>query len=93
MVLPWQDRYLVIAGRQKTAVETKQLEKIGTIGPLPQMRSTSMLGDGQPLTGSIWAIDRLDGDMLWPTPASILHHCLCASEAEAVPVLLFARQI
>ena len=93
VVLPWQDRYLVIAGRQKTAVETKQLEKIGTIGPLPQMRSPSMLGDGQPLTGSIWAIDRLDGDMLWPTPASILHHCLCASEAEAVPVLLFARQI
>lgn len=93
VVLPWQDRYLVIAGRPKTAAETKYLEKIGTIGPLPQMRSPSMLGDGQPLTGSIWAIDRLDGDMLWPAPATILHHCLCASEAEAVPVLLFARQI
>lgn len=93
VVLPWQDRYLVIAGRDKTAAETKHLEKIGTIGPLPQMRSPSMLGDGQPLTGSIWAIDRFDGEMLWPTPATILHQCLCASEAEAVPVLLFARQI
>lgn len=93
IVLPWQDRYLVIAGRTKTAAETKSLEKIGTIGPLPQMRSPSMLGDGQPLTGSIWAIDRLDGDVLWPAPATILQHCLCANEAEAVPVLLFARQI
>ena len=93
VVLPWQDRYLVIAGRDKTAAETKHLEKIGTIGPLPQMRSPSMLGDGQPLTGSIWAIEKRDGGMLWPAPATILHHCLCASEAEAVPVLLFARQI
>lgn len=93
VVLPWRDRYLVIAGREKTAAETRQLEKIGTIGPLPQMRSPSTLGDGQPLTGSIWAIDRLDGGMLWPAPATILHHCLCASEAEVVPVLLFARQI
>lgn len=93
VVLPWQDRYLVIAGREKTPAETKQLEKIGTIGPLPQMRSPGALGDGQPLTGSIWAVDKLDGGMLWPTPATILHHCLCVSEAEAVPVLLFARQI
>lgn len=93
VVLPWQDRYLVIAGREKTVAETKHLGKIGTIGPLPQMRSPSMLGDGQPITGSIWAIDRFDGGMLWPAPATILHHCLCASEAETVPVLLFARQI
>lgn len=93
VVLPWQDRYLVIAGREKTAAETQLLAKIGTIGPLPQMRSPSLLGDGQPITGSIWAIDRLDGSMLWPTPATILHHCLSANEAEAVPVLLFARQI
>lgn len=93
VVLSWQDRYLVIAGREKTAAETRQLEKIGTIAPLPQMRSPGAVGDGQPLTGSIWAVDRLDGGMLWPAPATILHHCLCASEAEAVPVLLFARQI
>ncbi len=93
VVLSWQDRYLVIAGREKTAAETKHLERIGTIGPLPQMRSPGAIGDGQPLTGSIWAVDRLDGGMLWPAPATILHHCLCASEAEAVPVLLFARQI
>ena len=93
MVLPWQDRYLVITGREKTVAETKHLGKIGTIGPLHQMRSPSMLGDGQPITGLIWAIDRFDGGMLWPAPATILHHCLCASEAETVPVLLFARQI
>ncbi len=93
VVLPWQDRYLVIVGREKTAAETKHLEKIGTIGPLPQMRSPSMLGDGQPITGSIWAIDRFDGGMLWSAPATILQHCLSASEAETVPVLLFARQI
>lgn len=93
VVLPWRDRYLVIAGRDKTAAETKHLEKIGTVSPLLQMRSPSMLGDGQPLTGSIWAVDRLDGGMLWKTPATVLHHCLCMSEAEVVPVLLFARQI
>jgi outer membrane protein assembly factor BamB len=90
IVIPWQDRFLVVAGREKTADEARHLERIGTIGPLPQMMSTP---SHQPLTGSIWAVDRRDGQPLWQVPATVLHHCLASDQPSALPILIFARQI
>ncbi|MEO1991046.1 MAG: PQQ-binding-like beta-propeller repeat protein [Pirellulales bacterium] len=88
VVLPWQNNFIVIAGRQKTANELRLLERVGTIRALSQENPIN----NQPLTGSIWSIDGRDGSMQWPAPATILHHCVCLG-AWDVPVLLFARQI
>lgn len=88
-VMPWQDRYLVIAGRPATRQETGQLERVGTIGPLP---SHSPMPDHQ-LTGSIWAVDRRDGRLLWHVPATVLQHYLLADQPPELPIMTFARQI
>ncbi len=89
MVMPWQDRYLVIAGRPATRQETGLLERVGTIGPLP---SHSPTPDHQ-LTGAIWAVDRRDGRLLWPVPATVLQHYLLADQPHELPIMTFARQI
>ncbi len=88
VVMPWQNNFIVIAGRQKTPNELRLLERVGAIRSLSQENTFN----NQPLTGSVWSIDGRDGSMLWPAPATILHHCLCAGSWD-VPVLLFARQI
>jgi len=91
-VIPWQDRFLVIVGRRETAPEQKQYERLGLIVPLPQMIPGEEHGGG-PLTGSIWAVSRDTGDMLWPVPATIVRHSLHRHQPGELPVLLFARQI
>ncbi len=47
----------------------------------------------QPSTGSIWAVDRTSGEMLWSVPASLLRHCLHRNQPQELPVLLFTRLI
>ena len=89
-VLPWNGSYLVLAGRAETAEEQKQLERIGVIGPLPGMPGRDV---PQLVTGSLWAVDGVSGDMLWPVPATILRHSLQAQGGSQLPVLLFARSI
>ena len=89
-VIPWQDRFLVFVGRQETPEERKMLEKVGMITTLPQQASSR---DNQPVSGSLWAVGRDSGDMLWPVPATLLRHCLHVPQAAELPVLLFARQI
>jgi hypothetical protein len=91
VVIPWQDRLLVFVGRPETDDERKQLENVGMIASLPQMSSGRE--SSQPATGSIWAVDRVTGDMLWPVPATILRHCLHRNQPSELPVLLFVRQI
>ena len=66
------------------------LEKVGMITTLPQQASSR---DNQPVSGSLWAVGRDSGDMLWPVPATLLRHCLHVPQAAELPVLLFARQI
>lgn len=89
-VIPWEDRLLVFVGRRETPEERKLMEKVGVITSLPQQFSREIV---QPATGSLWAVDRADGRILWPVPATILRHCIHPGQAEALPVLLFARQI
>lgn len=89
-VMAWEDRYLVFVGRRETAEERKLMEKVGMITSLPQQFSRENV---PPATGSLWALDRADGAMLWPVPATILRHCIHPGQPEALPMLLFARQI
>jgi outer membrane protein assembly factor BamB len=89
-IMPWRDRYLVLVGRAETPEEQKQLERIGAIGPLPGMPGREL---PQVTTGSIWAVARDTGDMLWPVPVTILRHSLQRYQAAELPVMLFARSI
>jgi hypothetical protein len=91
-VIPWQDRFLVIVGRRETPQEQKQYERLGLVVPLPQMVPGEEHGGG-PLTGSIWAVSRDSGEMLWPVPATIVRHSLHRHQPGDLPILLFARQI
>ena len=90
-VTPWEDRLLVFVGRQETAEERKLMEKVGMITNLPQQASSRDVS--QPATGTLWAVGRADGAILWPVPATVLRHCLNPDQPESLPVLLFARQI
>ncbi len=90
-VSPWEDRLLVFVGRQETAEERKLMEKVGMITNLPQQASSRDVS--QPATGTLWAVGRTDGAILWPVPATVLRHCLNPDQPESLPVLLFARQI
>ncbi|NDC63687.1 MAG: hypothetical protein EBZ59_06825 [Planctomycetia bacterium] len=90
-IIPWQDRYLVFCGREETADEQRQLAKVGIIAHLPQ--GITGREPQQPATGSLWAVDRDSGDLLWPVPATILRHCLHGNQPSELPLLLFVRQI
>ena len=46
----------------------------------------------EPLTGSIWAVARDDGQHLWQSPATVRRHCLVLSQPADLPVLVFCRQ-
>ena len=90
-VSAWEDRLLVFVGRQETAEERKLMEKVGMITNLPQQASSRYAS--QPATGTLWAVGRGNGEILWPVPATVLRHCLNPDQPESLPVLLFARQI
>lgn len=89
-VLSWMDRCLVLAGRAETAEEQQQLDALGVVTPLPGMPGREM---PQLITGSLWAVDAVSGDMLWPVPATVLRHSLQGQCSSQLPVLLFARSI
>ena len=89
-VMPWENRLLVIVGRQETPEEQKMLAAAGQIQNLPWH------GHGEPnpmITGSIWSIDATTGRSLWQVPATIQRHGLLLSQPSDVPLLFFARQI
>ena len=90
-VMPWEDRLLVIVGRQETAEEQQRFGKMGSMSALPMM-----VPGGEPagaVTGSVWAVSRESGEMLWPVPATIVRHALARQQPAALPLLLFARTI
>lgn len=90
-VVPWEDRFLVIVGREETAEEKQRFEKIGLMSPLPlMMRGEEPAGA---VTGSVWAVAAKSGEMLWPVPATIVRHGLVRHEPAALPILVFARTI
>lgn len=90
-VMPWEDRLIVIVGRAETDEEKQRFNRIGSISALPRM--TAGEDSSPPITGSIWAVSRKSGEMLWPVPATIVRHALAGSQPSALPVMLFARMI
>jgi outer membrane protein assembly factor BamB len=90
-VMPWEDRLLVIVGRQETAEEQLRFGKMGSMLAPP-----IMVPGAEPagvVTGSVWAVSRESGEMLWPVPATIVRHVLARHQPAALPLLLFARTI
>jgi outer membrane protein assembly factor BamB len=84
-VQPCQDRYLVFAGSPDEGNETID------ISPLQQLMLSSPAAAA--MSGRLWAIDRADGQSLWPVPAIIERHCLHTSQPTDLPVLTFCRLI
>jgi outer membrane protein assembly factor BamB len=85
-VLAWRDRYLVFAGEAEVA----SFDDSATISPLQTALVTSE--STEPLSGSIWAVARDDGQHLWQSPATVRRHCLVLSQPADLPVLVFCRQ-
>lgn len=97
-VIPWEDRFLVIVGRQETAEEQQRFSKMGSMLSLPLMVPPGLMvaPGGEPsgvATGSVWAIDRESGEMLWPVPATIVRHALARHQPASLPLLIFGRTI
>jgi len=85
-VQPWRDRYLVLAGASEGE------DPSGAVAlPLEQL----LLGGGAaaPLSGVVWAVDRVDGRPLWPGPAVIDQQCLHTSQPPGLPVMVFCRRL
>jgi outer membrane protein assembly factor BamB len=92
-VVPWEDRYLVIAGTEFPADGGHPIA--GGFGPGLQVSTIQQLLVGSdvspPLTGAVWAVDRSSGDLLWPAPATIDRQCLHTAQPAGLPVLFFCR--
>jgi outer membrane protein assembly factor BamB len=89
-VIPWADRLLVFVGRAETTKEQEALAKIGSFNALPGAPGGELT---QPLTGSLWAVERTAGDMLWPVPVTVFRHGVQRHQAAELPILLFARAV
>jgi outer membrane protein assembly factor BamB len=83
IVRPWQDRYLVLAG---SPVEG---EDAAGVSPLQQLMLSSPAS--APMSGRLWAVDRMSGESLWQSPAIIERHCLHTAQPPDLPVLAFCR--
>jgi outer membrane protein assembly factor BamB len=92
-VVPWEDRYLVIAGTEFPADGGHPVA--GGFGHGLQVSTIQQLLVGSdvspPLTGAVWAVDRSSGDLLWPAPATIDRQCLHTAQPAGLPVLFFCR--
>lgn len=88
-VIPWQDRYLVIAGTEHPADGSLVPGGGLHVSSPPQLLMAS--DTSPPLTGAVWAVDRSSGSLLWPAPATIERHCLHTAQPAGLPVLVFCR--
>lgn len=93
-VMPWRDRFIVMAGRPETSAESAQHAQLGLISGV---RTAGLWDAGQQnaplMTGAVWAVDGLSGESLWSVPATVLRHGFDAEQPADLPVLVFARRI
>lgn len=80
-----RDRYFVFAGSPDEGDDTID------ISPLQQLMLSSPAAAA--MSGRLWALDRVDGQTLWPVPAIIDRHCLHTAQPPDLPVLTFCRLI
>ena len=88
-VTAWRDRYLAFVGGEDDAAALES-DDDGILSPLQGMLMSSETAP--PMAGSVWAIDRGDGNLLWPGPATVSRHCLHLAQPMNLPVLVFCRQ-
>lgn len=85
-VMAWEDRYLVFVGTSGGG----QFDD--PAGGLSTLQDMLLAGESTPLlSGAIWAVDRRDGRLLWPGPATVERQALQLSVPESAPVLVFCR--
>lgn len=88
-VTPWNDRYLVFVGAAAPGPAAEWREGEG-MSPLQELL---LAGEATAATsGAVWAVDRVDGRMLWQHPATIARHALHLAQPAGLPLLLFCRQ-
>ena len=89
-VAVWRDRYLVfVGGTDSDAFDAGQ--EGSNVSPLQGILMASE--STPPLSGCVWAVDRADGSLLWPVPATVRRHCLHLAQPADLPVLVFCRQV
>jgi outer membrane protein assembly factor BamB len=88
-VTAWRDRYLAFVGGEDGGVVVES-DDDGILSPLQGMLLSSETAP--PMSGSVWAVDRGDGRLLWPVPATVRRHCLHLAQPTDLPVLVFCRQ-
>jgi hypothetical protein len=88
-VTAWRDRYLAFVGGGDDGAAFES-DDDGILSPLQGMLLSSETAP--PMAGSVWAIDRGDGSLLWPGPATVSRHCLHLAQPTDLPVLVFCRQ-
>jgi len=81
-VQPWFDRYLVLAGGTDE-------DEGSDLSPLQPLLTGQVVMP--PLSASIWAIDRQDGQLVWPAAAVVERHDLLSLQADDAPVLIFGK--
>jgi outer membrane protein assembly factor BamB len=88
-VTAWQDRYLVFVGGDEGGPAFDEDGEERVQSPLQGIFSA---GDAtNPTAGAVWAVDRADGSLLWPVPATVRRHSLHVGQPNGLPVLVFSR--
>jgi hypothetical protein len=80
-VIAWHDRYLVFAG-----VAAEDDEEISPLADLMFSSTANPI-----VSGGLWAVDRNDGQPLWPVPAVLERQSLHTCQPSDLPILTFCR--
>jgi len=80
-VVAWQDRYLVFAG-----VAAEDDEEISPLADLMFSSTANPI-----VSGGLWAVDRDNGQPLWPVPAVLERQSLHTCQPRDLPILTFCR--
>jgi outer membrane protein assembly factor BamB len=89
-VSAWKDRYLVFVGGDDVGPAFDEDGEDRVASPLHGILAPA--DAASPTSGAVWAVDRLDGSLLWPVPATVRRHSLHAGQPAGLPVLVFSRQ-
>lgn len=84
LVKAWHDRYLVLAGGSDEA----DADDLSASALQPLLAGPVAM---PPLSGSIWAVGRTSGELLWPAAAVVERQYLLPRQPEAAPVMIFCR--
>ena len=87
-VSTWEDRYLVFVGGDEGGPSFDEDGDDRMPSPLHGILAPA---EATPSSGAVWAVDRGDGRLLWPVPATVRRHSLHVGQPAGLPVLVFSR--